>query len=242
MITEETLVFLKEKYHGHKIIYVRFSNSEFLFKTLSKKEYKYIKNSSYTEEDLQDRICNAACIYPDDYDFEYCSFAGLPEFIAPIIEDESGFGNIDKILEFYYNAKNNTTLEQQCMDMVKAFIPEYTYEEMEDWTWQKLMETTARAERVAGLISKSRGVDYKFELNNKSKEVEEEYDKMNSNNPEFIENLYNHGIDPMYHFKSELKFENNILDFPLILGKSYDNEVILDAVRRQIGNKTIRTV
>ena len=43
MITEDTIMYLKEKYNGHKIIYVRFSNEEFIFRTLSKKEYKYIK-------------------------------------------------------------------------------------------------------------------------------------------------------------------------------------------------------
>lgn len=37
MITEDTIMYLKEKYNGHKIIYVRFSNEEFIFRTLSKK-------------------------------------------------------------------------------------------------------------------------------------------------------------------------------------------------------------
>ena len=43
----------------------------------------------------------------------------------------------------------------------------------------------------------------------------------------------------MFHFKSELKLENDIIDFPLIIGTSYDNEVILDAVRQQITKKKI---
>ena len=233
MITEDTIMYLKEKYNGHKIIYVRFSNEEFIFRTLSKKEYKYIKSISETEYDLHDNICNAGCLYPEDFDFNYSYFAGMADYLADIIEKESGFTDIDKIMECYYNAKNNVTLEEQCMDMIKAFIPEYTYEEMKDWTWQQLMETTARAERIAKL----KGFDY--HLNDKTKDMEEEYDKMNSNNPEFIKNLYQHGIDPMFHFKSELKLENDIIDFPLIIGTSYDNEVILDAVRQQIAKKKI---
>lgn len=231
MITEDTIMYLKEKYNGHKIIYVRFSNDEFIFRTLSKKEYKYIKSISETEQDLHDNICNISCLYPEEFDFNYCYYAGLPDYVSNIIEEESGFTNIDKIMECYYNTKNNVTLEEQCMDMIKAFIPEYTYEEMKDWTWQQLMETTARAERIAKL----KGFDYK--LNDKSKDMEEEYNQMNSNNPDFIKNLYEHGIDPMFHFKSELKLENDILDFPLILGTSYNDEVILDAVRKQITKK-----
>lgn len=232
-MTEDTLMYLKEKYNGHKIIYVRFSNEEFIFRTLSKKEYKYIKSISETEYDLHDNICNIGCLYPEDYDFNYCYYAGLSDYVSNIIEEESGFTNIDKIMECYYNAKNNITLEEQCMDMIKAFIPEYTYEEMKDWTWKQLMETAARAERIAKL----KGFDY--HLNDKTKDMEEEYDKMNSNNPEFIKNLYQHGIDPMFHFKSELKLENDIIDFPLIIGTSYDNEVILDAVRQQITKKKV---
>ena len=232
MLTQDTINYFKERYNGHKIIYVRFSNEEFLFRTLSKKEYKYIKSISGTEYDLHDNICNLACLYPEEEDFNTIYLAGLPDYVARIIEEESGFTNIDKIMECYYNAKENITLEEQCMDMIKAFIPEYTYEEMEDWTWKRLMEITARAERVARL----KGFD-NYQLNDKTKEMEEEYNQMNSDNPEFVNNLYKHGIDPMFHFKSELKLDNDILDFPLILGTSYDNEVILDAVRQQITKK-----
>ena len=74
MITEDTIMYLKEKYNGHKIIYVRFSNEEFIFRTLSKKEYKYIKSISETEYDLHDNICNAGCLYPEDFDFNYSYF------------------------------------------------------------------------------------------------------------------------------------------------------------------------
>ena len=182
MMSEDTIIYLKEKYYGHKIIYVRFSNEEFVFRTLNKKEYKYIKSISGTEQDLHDNICNISCVYPEEYDFGMTYLAGLPDFVAKIIEDESGFTNIDKIMNAYYEAKNNVTLEEQCMDMIKAFIPEYTYEEMSDWTWQRLMEVTARAERVAKL----KGFDYK--LNDKTKEMEEEYNTMNSDNTEFITN------------------------------------------------------
>lgn len=233
MVTEDTLMYLKEKYNGHKIIYVRFSHEEFIFRTLSKKEYKYIKSISETEYDLHDNICNIACLFPEEFDFNYSWIAGLSDYVSNIIEEESGFTNIDKIMECYYNAKNHITLEEQCMDMIKAFIPEYTYEEMKDWTWQQLMETTARAERIAKL----KGFDY--HLNDKTKDMEEEYEQMNSNNPEFIKNLYQHGIDPIFHFKSELKLENEIIDFPLIIGTSYDNEVVLDAVRQQIAKKKV---
>lgn len=233
MLTEDAVKYLKEKYYGHKLIYVRFSSEEFIFRTLSKNEYKYIKANSYGEYDFRDKICNLACIYPEDYDFSYSPFAGVPDKCAPIIEEQSGFTDINVILQSYYQEKELHTLETQCMDMIKAFIPEYTYEEMREWTWHQLMTMTAHAEKVAKL----KGFDYA--LNDKTGEMEEEYNKMNSDNPDFIKNLYEHGVDPMIHFKHEIEFVKPVIEFPLIMGVSYDNEVVIDAVRKQINKKTI---
>lgn len=231
MLTEDAVKYLKEKHYGHKLIYVRFAYEEFIFRTLSKVEYKYIKTNSTSEYDFRDRICNMACIYPEDYNFSYSPLAGLPDKCAPIIEEQSGFTDINVILQSYYQEKETNTLESQCMDMIKAFIPEYTYEEMRQWTWHQLMTTTAHAEKVAKL----KGFDY--HLNDKTEEMEEEYNKMNSDNPDFIKNLYEHGVDPMIHFKQEIEFVKPVVDFPLIVGVSFDNEVILDAVRKQITKK-----
>ena len=95
------------------------------------------------------------------------------------------------------------------------------------------MTMTAHAEKVAKL----KGFDYA--LNDKTEEMEEEYNKMNSDNPDFIKNLYEHGVDPMVHFKDEIEFVKPVVEFPLIVGISFDNEVVLDAVRQQIKKKTI---
>ena len=102
---------------------------------------------------------------------------------------------------------------------------------MQEWTWQKLMTITARAEKIAKL----KGFDYS--LNDRTKEMEEEYNKMNSNNKEFVDNLYKNGIDPMVHYKDELKFTNDIIDYPFIVGSNFNNEEILNAVKKQIKNK-----
>ena len=232
MLDNKTITYLQEKYDGHKIIYVRcFNNEEFLFRTLNKKEYKYIKSQANDIYELNDLICIVSCIYPDDYNFENCYIPGLIDKIAPLIEEESGFTEINNILKYYYQEKENTILEQQCMDMIKAFIGDYTYEEMQEWTWQKLMTITARAEKIAKL----KGFDYS--LNDRTKEMEEEYNKMNSNNKEFVDNLYKNGIDPMVHYKDELKFTNDIIDYPFIVGSNFNNEETLNAVKKQIKDK-----
>lgn len=229
------LNYYKDLYSGHKIIYVRFLNVDFIFRTLTRKEYKYILQSSTSEQDLEDNICNAACIFPEEYEFETCGFAGLNEYVANLIQDLSGFKDIQVALEDYKQAKENTNLEIQCMDLIKAFIPEYTYEEMEEWTWEKLMFMTARAEKIAEL----KGFDW--HIQDRTDEYMEDMNKINSDNKEFIDELQSNGIDPMFYFSEEIKstFTHNIIDFPMISGASWNDEVILDAIRKQTRKKNI---
>ena len=182
--------------------------------------------------DIEDAVCNTTCIYPEEYDFEYCEFAGLNEYIADIIEELSGFKDIKLVLNEYKEYKAQNNLELQCMDLIKAFIPEYTYEEMEEWTWEKLMKMTVRAERLAEL----KGFDW--HLQDESEEYMEEMNKINSDNKELIDELYKQGIDPMFYFENEVKrlLTREVIDFPLISGGHWNDEVILDVIRRQSTN------
>lgn len=227
------LNYFKDLYSGHKIIYVRFSNTDFVFRSLNRKEFKYIMSQHSDKIDLEDAICNAACLYPEEYEFETCGFAGLNEYVADIIQELSGFSDIQTVLNEYNHFKEQVNLETQCMDLIKAFIPEYTYDEMQEWTWQKLMEMTARAERVAAL----RGFDWHIE--DKSKEYAEGLSEIDIENPKFIEELKQNGIDPMFYFADELKDigKHEILDFPLIGGTHWQNEEILNVIREQIAKK-----
>lgn len=233
--TVSLLNYFKDLYSGHKIIYVRFSNMDFVFRTLTRKEYKYILAQNGNRMDIEDAICNTVCLFPEDYDFNQCGFAGFASYVAPIIENNSGVIDIQVVLEEYRQMKEFNTLEIQCMDLIKAFIPEYTYEQMQEWTWQKLMEMTVRAEKVAEL----KGFDWHIE--DKTDEYMEAMNKISMDNPEFIKELQDKGIDPMLYFADELQESHlgrkEILDFPLIGGTHWDNEEILDVIRKQIAKK-----
>lgn len=227
------LNYFKDLYNGHKIIYVRFLDTEFIFKTLTRKEYKYIISTNTEKMDIEDAICNTACIFPEEYDFTTCGFAGLNEYVSSIIEEQSGFTNINFVLNEYNHYKEISNLEIQCMDLIKAFIPEYTYEEMEDWTWSKLMQMTVRAEKVALL----KGFDWKIE--DKSSEYMDRIKDINIENKEFIEELEKNNIDPMLYFADDLQNINKkqIIDFPIIGGIHWNDEVILNVIREQIRKK-----
>ena len=231
------LAHYKDLYSGHKILYVRFLDNDFIFRSLTRKEYKYLLQSGLSRMDMEDSICNTACLYPEDYDFTVCGFAGLNEYVANIIKDISDFSDIRSILNEYYKYKEIDNLETQCMDLIKAFIPEYTYEEMEEWTWEKLMQITVRAEKVAAL----RG--FEWSLKDESEQYIEEMQNINSENKEFLKELETNGIDPMFYFEDEIKhtFKKEVLDFPLIGGSHWNDEVVLSVIREQIRKADYRS-
>ena len=227
------LNYYKDLYSGHKIIYVRFLGEDFIFKTISRKEYKYLLQSIENKYDMQDAICDTACVFPEDYEFSSCGFAGLVEFASENIIKQSGLENIQDVLDEYKQYKEYTNLEIQCMDLIKAFMPEDSYEEMEEWTWGKLMYMTVRAERIATL----KGFDWHIE--DQSEAYMQEVNKITMDNKDFIKSLQENGIDPMYYFSEELKdtFKRDILDFLLIGGIHWNDEVVLDVIRQQIRKK-----
>lgn len=231
------LAHYKDLYSGHKILYVRFLDNDFIFRSLTRKEYKYLLQSGLSQMDMEDSICNTACLYPEDYDFTVCGFAGLNEYVANIIKDISDFSDIRSILNEYHKYKEMDNLETQCMDLIKAFIPEYTYEEMEEWTWEKLMQVTVRAEKVAAL----KGFDWS--LKDESEQYIEEMQNINSENKEFLKELETNGIDPMFYFEDEIKhtFKKEVLDFPLIGGSHWNDEVVLSVIREQIRKADYRS-
>lgn len=231
------LAHYKDLYSGHKILYVRFLDNDFIFRSLTRKEYKYLLQSGLSQMDMEDSICNTACLYPEDYDFTVCGFAGLNEYVANIIKDISDFSDIRSILNEYHKYKEMDNLETQCMDLIKAFIPEYTYEEMEEWTWEKLMQITVRAEKVAAL----RG--FEWSLKDESEQYIEEMQNINSENKEFLKELETNGIDPMFYFEDEIKhtFKKEVLDFPLIGGSHWNDEVVLSVIREQIRKANYRS-
>ena len=231
------LAHYKDLYSGHKILYVRFLDNDFIFRSLTRKEYKYLLQSGLSQMDMEDSICNTACLYPEDYDFTVCGFAGLNEYVANIIKDISDFSDIRSILNEYHKYKEMDNLETQCMDLIKAFIPEYTYEEMEEWTWEKLMQVTVRAEKVAAL----KGFDWS--LKDESEQYIEDMQSINSDNKEFLQELETNGIDPMFYFEDEIKhtFKKEVLDFPLIGGSHWNDEVVLSVIREQIRKADYRS-
>lgn len=230
MISDQKLQYYKEEYSGHKLIYVRFSNEDFVFRTLTVKEYEMILKMYSDQFKQETAICNIACVHPDEYEFSECEFGVLPSVIAGYLKKLSAFDSPQDIFDEYDVAKASSNLYQQCMDLIKAFIGDYTYEEMEDWTWQKLMDMTVRAENIANL----QGYNYHIE---RSEDMEQQTHKPSIHNEDDIQNALNRKINPLILFQDEIQKEvntnNNMVDSPFIIGLAWNNKELLNGFREQ---------
>ena len=228
MISDQKLQYYKEEYSGHKLIYVRFSNEDFIFRTLTVKEYEMIMKMYSDQFKQETAFCNIACIYPEEYEFAECEFGVLPSVITGYLKKLSAFEDVEDIFNEYDYAKASSNLYQQCMDLIKAFIGDYTYEEMEDWTWQKLMDMTVRAENIAAL----QGYDYHIERTENNKPY-----TPSIHNEEDINNAINNKINPLIYFKDEIQKEvnanNNMVDNPFIIGLAWNNKELLNGFKEQ---------
>lgn len=231
MLSLYDLSFYKEMNRGHKILYVIFNNKEFVFKSLGRKEYQTILALSSDEYEIEDTICQTSLLHPKDYNFAYSTLSGLSHNIAPLIVEISNFTELDSLLGIYEESKIKLDMfDQQCMSLVKAAFPEYRYDEMEDWTWEQLMDFTAKAEHVMKL----KGHD--IQLINKREEVEQAAkDQVEAYNQEdFINELRMNGIDPMIYFKDKIMKKKEYLEFPIIGGIHWNNEEVLNGIRNQM--------
>lgn len=232
MLSIYDLAIYKEMYKGHKILYALFNNREFVFKALGRKEYQDIINLTSDEYELEDAICQTSLIYPEECIFATHPMAGITNNIAPIIVELSGFSDLSNVLDMYKESKGKmNNFDQQCMALVKVAFPEYRYDEIEEWTWEQLMDFTAKAENMMAL----KGLP-PIELVNRKDEVEEEAKKQTEeyNQDEFVHELREKGIDPIMYFQDKLFQKKDYLDFPLIGGIHWENEGVLNDIRQQM--------
>lgn len=224
------LLYLKEEYPYHKIIMITFLGQTYLFRSLTREEYKTLLKMGEDELTFEDMTCQLALIYPEDFDFGSSPIAGLSRMACPLIIKHSSFETTDELFQTYdYYQNMNQRFESECMNIIKAAMPEYTYEELETWTWDKIMAHVARAERVLYL----RGIDnIKLERNEEANLTE----GLDIDNPNDVMPLLEKGIDPMLYLSDQLQVKKkNPFDCPFLGGSHWKDEEVLHAIRTQMG-------
>ena len=227
------LLVFKEQNEGHKILYINLCNKEFVFRTLGKKEYKNILNVCSTDHDLEDMVCNVAVLYPEDYDFREAPLGGLSKTIAPLVTELSGFTNPDIILQTYETYKSEMNdFENRCYALIKMAFPEFTFEEMEEWTWDKVFKVATKAEYILNETQFRENPIQLVQTNAAPKQQMERID--------FVQELRQQGVDPMKYFWNEINNKPQFVDFPLIGGAHWKNEGVLNEIRRQMERSSQR--
>lgn len=226
------LLYLKELHPYHQLIHVNFRGHEFVFRSLGRHEYYTLLKLGEDELTFEDAVCQTALVYPEDYLFNESPHAGISRQVCPMVMEMSGLLSIDDVFDIYEEQKKkNESFDSECMNIIKAAMPEYTYEEMETWTWEKLMRHVVRAERVLYL----RGID-NIVLKRNEPDVSEDQPMESIDNPEVVRDLLERGIDPMFYFKHEVEPKKRpLVDQPFLGGRHWNDEGVLYAIRQQMG-------
>lgn len=227
------LMLLKEQHGGDKLLYFQFGKHDFVFRLLSPKEYTQCKLLTSNNYELNDAICQLTLIYPEKISFAEYSLGCVSDAIAETIIDKSMiFKDIDVLIEFENEQEALNRFIPQCILFVKAaFYNEYSLEEIENWSYEKLMKMTAKAERILqirGVVDPNTGEGIRLNY-----EINEE--KLNNPKEEMsFEDMLKNGIDPMFYHADKIILKKPFIDDPVILGSNWKDKELSDRVGRQI--------
>lgn len=241
MLSDIELKVIKEKNEQERLIYINFKDLDFVFKMISISEYNNIINVLANEKDIEDAICQCCLIYPnpEEYNISLCPYAGIIENACNLIIEESGIKNPNKImdmLEVYRGQMEN--FDMQCKNIIKAaFYNEFTYEEMDSWSWYKLLNYAIRGETVLRYRKEDiKLVDTRKDENGNLIPIEEK-ELTDEEYKEYLKELRENGIDPMLYLHTNKNINGNpIIDVPFLGGVHWQRSDVIDAIRRQMEN------
>lgn len=232
MLSMIQLMIIKESLDGHDIIYLNMCGNEYVFRTLGVKEYGDILKCVSIDKDIEDAICQNTVVYPENYDFSECPYAGVVPIAADAIKNASGINNMDMIMDRMNEQKEEmNTFYNQCINLIKATFREYSYDEISEWPWVKLIDYAVRAEAILNI----QGIPVRL-VDSRFAEEEEEVEEPTRN--EIAKELREYGVDPMKYFINDyINIDTNIVDYPLIGGLHWDREEVMGAIREQMVKK-----
>lgn len=205
---------------------------DFIWRTLGRKEYREIVELAASEDDAFERICNTCVLWPQmDFSGPQAK-AYTATQLAPQILDESGFGvyQKDMILLGIFREQLQS-FDKQAEIIINAAFPYISFEEMENWTKEKLMKYVARAEWQ---LTTLRGVPLKLTPTGVSEDGEPQAPQEEPDYMEVAKVLRQRGEDPMFVMRGLWqKPKPNYVERPLIGGHQQTDSMLagLDAWR-----------
>lgn len=209
-------------------------DEEFIWRTLTQKEYAEIAEFAAGQSDANERICHVAVLHPR-YNFSSSGRAYLPDMLAPSILDESGYGAIRKEQHLLkvFRAQTEKNFEQQAEILINCAFPYITLEEMGNWTKEKLLRYLAKAEWKLTFVEQKTHLKLMTE-DEKRQQLIESGELVESDEPEptfdimeVANELRRRGEDPMFVLRDfYTKEKPDYVERPMIGGSQQVDTLI----------------
>lgn len=121
----------------------------FIYKPLSRKDYKNIMQNINTDDiEKEDEVCRATILYPENIDWDEMD-AGIPtalfeEIMVNSFMSDKDPDSVANLIEAY--REEMELLDTQMTCIISEAFPNYSIEEIEDWDMIKFCKIYSRAE------------------------------------------------------------------------------------------------
>ena len=137
------------KKHYRNVFVYQVDEQVFIYRTLSRKEYKDILNDDrFNDFEKEEIICDTCLLYPDPNTFDWNDVdAGIPTELMKQIRKNSyldGKNSRKNILQYYRSEMFD--IDNQIICVINEAFPQYDIEEIEDWDVDKMTKYLTRAE------------------------------------------------------------------------------------------------
>lgn len=129
------------------IFFANIDNNFFIYKPLSRKDYKAIvENDELTNIEKEDEVCAMTILWPEDIDWDDIE-AGIPSKLYKEILANSFLDSPESIahlIDIYRDELQTLDIQMSCI--ISEAFPNYDIEEIEDWDMIKFCKIFSRAE------------------------------------------------------------------------------------------------
>lgn len=207
-----------------EVYLTQIGDEDYVWRALGREEYQAIVARAKSEDEAFEMICNTAVLWPK-VDFGGFNIkAYIPTQLAPQIVDESGFGDGRRDLVLLEHFRDEMkSFDKQAEVIVNTAFPNISFEDMANWTKEKLMKHVAKAEWQMTVLRKiplqltATGVAEDGEA-----EEQEPFDYM-----EVANELRKQGHDPMFVMRALYQKEKpSYVERPLVGGTQQTDTMI----------------
>lgn len=143
MVNQETIRKFKEKYGS--VYLTEYDNQVFVWRMLTRGEYNKAINLYDDEIEREDYVCSLCVLSPEDYDFSGANGGYASSLCNEILSNSLMAPNSAINMLGQYRTQMEDFDKQVPIIIITAF-PQYTFEDIENWTMEQTLERLAQAE------------------------------------------------------------------------------------------------